>query len=76
MRDYGLEDSESEVYILEQVFIFRKICEVVNLLNVFYHQAFPFLSIYFEHHSLTFLNSFLNILNKYNVLVLNKYNFE
>ena len=31
------------------------------------------LSIYFRHHSLAFLNSFLNILNKYNILVLNKY---
>ena len=43
MKDYGLEDSESEVYILEKVFIFRKVCEVVNLLNVFHHKAFPFL---------------------------------
>ena len=34
------------------------------------------LSIYFGHHSLAFLNSFLNILNKYNVLILNKYNLE
>ena len=34
------------------------------------------LSIYFGHHSLAFLNSFLNILNKYNILVLNKYNLE
>ena len=31
------------------------------------------LSIYFSHHSLAFLNSFLNILNKYNIFVLNKY---
>ena len=34
------------------------------------------LSIYFGHYSLAFLNSFLNILNKYNVLILNKYNPE
>ena len=34
------------------------------------------LSIYFGHHSLAFLNSFLNVLNKYNVLTLNKYNLE
>ena len=34
------------------------------------------LFIYFGHHSLAFLNSFLNILNKCNVLILNKYNFE
>ena len=34
------------------------------------------LCIYFGHHSLAFLNSFLNILNKYNILVLNKYNLE
>ena len=34
------------------------------------------LSIYFGHCSLAFLNSFLNILNKYNVLILNKYNPE
>ena len=31
------------------------------------------LSIYFRHHSLAFLNCVLNILNKYNILVLNKY---
>ena len=34
------------------------------------------LSIYFGHHSLAFQNSFLNILNKYNILVLNKYNLQ
>ena len=34
------------------------------------------LSIYFGHHSLAFLNSFLNILNKYNVLILDKYNLK
>ena len=34
------------------------------------------LSSYFGNHSLAFLNSFLNILNKYNVLILNKYNIE
>ena len=34
------------------------------------------LSIYFGHHSLDFLNRFLNILNKYNILMLNKYNLE
>ena len=34
------------------------------------------LSIYFGHHSLAFLNSFLNILNKYNILELNKHNLE
>ena len=34
------------------------------------------LSIYFGHHGLAFLNIFLNILNKYNVLILNKYNLE
>ena len=34
------------------------------------------LSISLGHHSLAFLNSFLNILNKYNVLILNKYNLE
>ena len=34
------------------------------------------LSIYFGRHSLAFLNSFLGILNKYNVLILNKYNLE
>ena len=33
------------------------------------------LSIYFGHHSLAFLNSLLNILNKY-VFTLNKYNVE
>ena len=31
------------------------------------------LSIYFRHHSLAFLSRFWNILNKYNILVLNKY---
>ena len=31
------------------------------------------LSIYFVNHGLAFLNSFLNIFNKYNILVLNKY---
>ena len=30
-------------------------------------------SMYFGHHSLAILNSFLNILNKYNVLILIKY---
>ena len=34
------------------------------------------LSIYFGHYNLAFLNSFLNILNKSNILVLNKYNLE
>ena len=34
------------------------------------------LSIYFGRHGLAFLNSFLGILNKYNVLILNKYNLE
>ena len=34
------------------------------------------LFIYFGHHSLAFLNNSLNILNKYNILVLNKYNLE
>ena len=34
------------------------------------------LSICFGHHSLAFLNSFWNILNKYHILVLNKYNLE
>ena len=34
------------------------------------------LSIYFGHHSLEILNSFLNILNEYNVLILIKYNLE
>ena len=34
------------------------------------------LSIYFGHHSSAFLNIFLNILSKYNVLILNKYNLE
>ena len=35
------------------------------------------LSIYFGHRSLAFLDSFLNILNKYNILVFNfKYNLE
>ena len=34
------------------------------------------LSIYVGHHNLAFLNSFLNILNKSNILVLNKYNLE
>ena len=34
------------------------------------------LSIYFGHHSLAFLNSLLGILNKYNVLILNKCNLE
>ena len=74
----------------EQVAIFRSNCEVVNLLNVFQHKVFSVsfvinekkttvmksLSIYFGHHSLVFLNSFLNILNKYDILVLNKYNLE
>ena len=60
-------------------FTCRNNCEVVNLLNVFHHKVFfPFLlllmkkttvmkslSIYFEHFSLTFLYSFLNILTKY-----------
>ena len=67
--------------------MFTNNCEVVNLLNVFQDQVFfPFLlllmkkntvmkslSIYFGYHNLAFLNSFLNILNKYNTLVLNKY---
>ena len=63
----------------------------MNLLNVFQHKVFPvsfvinekktavmkILSIYFGHHSLAFLDSFLNILNKYNILVFNfKYNLE
>ena len=74
----------------EQVFTFRNRCEFLNLLNVFQHKVFSVslvinekkttvmksLSIYFGHHSLAFLNSFLNILNKYNILVLNKYNLE
>ena len=34
------------------------------------------LSIYFGHHSFAFLKSFLNIFNKCNVLILNKYNLE
>ena len=34
------------------------------------------LSIYFGHHTLAFLNSFLDILNKYNILILNKCNLE
>ena len=34
------------------------------------------LSIYFGHHSLVILNSFLNILNKYNISVLNKHSLE
>ena len=34
------------------------------------------LSIYFGHRSLTFLNSFLKILNEYNVFILNKYNLN
>ena len=34
------------------------------------------LSIYFGRHSLAFLNSFLIIMKKYNVLILNKYNLE
>ena len=34
------------------------------------------LSIYFEDHSLVFLNSFLNVLKKYNVLILDKDNLE
>ena len=60
----------------------------MNLLNVFHHKVFSVsfvinekkttvmksLSIYFGHHSLAFLNSFLNILNKYNALIFNKYN--
>ena len=33
-------------------------------------------STYFGHHSLSSLNSFLNIMNKYDVLILNKYNLE
>ena len=79
-----------EVYMQEQVFTFRNNSEVVNLLNVFQYKVFPVsfvinekkttamksFSIYFGHYSLTFLNSFLNILNKYNILVLNKYNLE
>ena len=63
----------------------------MNLLNVFHHKVFSVsfvidekkttamkrLSIYFGgHHSLAILNSFLNILNKYNVLNLNKYSLE
>ena len=70
----------------EQAVIFRSNCEVVNLWNVFHHKiSFVIdeknycdekLYIYFRHHSLAFLNSFLNILNKYNVLILNKYNLE
>ena len=62
----------------------------MNLLNVFHHKVFSVsflisekkttvmksLSIYFGHHSLAFLNSFLNILNKYNVLILDKYNLK
>ena len=34
------------------------------------------LPIYFGHHHLAFLNRFLNILNKNNVLIFNKYNHE
>ena len=34
------------------------------------------LSIYFGQHRLVFLNTFLNILKKYNVSILNKYNLE
>ena len=74
----------------EHVFIFRNNCEVVKLLNVFHHKVFSVsfvivekkntvmksFSIYFGNHSLAFLNSFLNIFNKYNVLTLNKYNLE
>ena len=70
-----------EVFMWEQVFIFRNNCEVVNLLNVFHRKVFSVsfvvidekttmmnsLSIYFGHHSLAFLNIFLNILNKYSV---------
>ena len=62
----------------------------MNSLNVFHQKVFSVsfvidektttamksLSIYFEHHSLAFLNSFLNILNKYNFLILNKYYLE
>ena len=91
MKDYVLEVSEQmeQVYVQEQVFIFRNNCEVVNLLNVFYHKVslllllsmkkttvMKSLSIYFGHHSLAFLDCFLNILNKCNVLILNKYNLE
>ena len=70
--------------------MFRSNCEVVNLLDVFHHNIFSVsfvinekkttvmksLFIYFGHHSLAFLNRLLNILNKYNVLILNKYNLE
>ena len=31
---------------------------------------------FFKHHSLDFLNRFLNILNKYNALILSMYNLE
>ena len=61
----------------------------MNLLNVFHHKVFSVsfvidekttvmknLSIFFGHYSLAFLNSFLNISNKYNVLILNKCNLE
>ena len=82
--------SKFEVYMKEHVFIFRNNCEVVKLLNVFHHKVFSVsfvivekkntvmksFSIYFGHHSLAFLNSFLNIFNKYNVLTLDKYNLE
>ena len=80
------EWSKFEVFMYEQVFIFRNNCEVVDLLNIFHHKFFSIsfvidekettvmksLSVYFGHHSLAFLGSFLNILNKSKVLILNK----
>ena len=63
----------------EQAFIFRNNCEKFFpflLLLIKKTTVMKSLSIYFGHHSLAFLNSFLNMLNKYNVLILNKYNLE
>ena len=61
-----------EVYIQEQVSIFRNNCEVVNLLNVFHHKVFSVsfvigekkstamksLSIYFGHQAWPFKIAF------------------
>ena len=91
MKGYGLQGSEHVwgLYV-GTGFIFKNNCEIVNLLNVFHHKLFfrffcywwkkttvmKSLSIYFVHHTSAFLNSFLNTLNKYNVLILNKFNLE
>ena len=57
MKDYGPEDSNQ----MEHIWGLYVTTTMMKSL-----------SIYFGHHSLAFLNSFVNILNKYNVLILHK----